>query len=74
MTSNYFELIAKLPLKGELKVEGVVVRELFINPGRVISILALVVFSGDFNGSSIPWILFGATLTQFFIIWLVQKD
>jgi YQGE family putative transporter len=74
MTSNYYSLIAKLPLRGELKVEGVVIREMFINPGRVISILVLVVFSGDFNGSSIPWILFGATLTQFFIIWLVNKE
>jgi YQGE family putative transporter len=74
MTSNYYGLISKLPLKGELKVEGVVVREMFINPGRVISILVLVLFSGDLKGGSIPWILFGAALTQFFIIWLVEKE
>lgn len=40
MTGYYYGLIAKLPLKGELKVESVVVRELFLNVGRVISIFA----------------------------------
>ncbi|MBP1993443.1 MFS transporter [Paenibacillus eucommiae] len=75
MTSHYYSLIAQLPLKGQLRVESVVVRELFINIGRVLSIGTLISLAGDLDGHIIPWILLGASLIQVMIIWLVDhKD
>ncbi|WNR43526.1 MFS transporter [Paenibacillus roseipurpureus] len=73
MTGYYYSLIAKLPLKGELKVESVVVREFFLNVGRVISIIVLILFGSDLDGGLIPWILMLASLTQFGIVWTVKN-
>lgn len=73
MTGFYYSLIARLPLKGELKVESVVVREFFLNVGRVISILVLITFGSDLDGGLIPWILLLAALTQFGLIWSIKN-
>ncbi|OAS21905.1 MFS transporter [Paenibacillus oryzisoli] len=73
MTGFYYSLIARLPLKGELKVESVVVREFFLNVGRVISILILITFGSDLDGGLIPWILLLAALTQFGLIWSIKN-
>ncbi|NOU64240.1 MFS transporter [Paenibacillus sp. LMG 31461] len=73
MTGYYYSLIARLPLKGELKVESVVVREFFLNVGRVISILVLITFGSDLDGGLIPWILLLAALTQFGLIWSIKN-
>jgi YQGE family putative transporter len=73
MTGYYYSLIPMLPLKGGLRVESVVVRELFLNVGRVISIYIFITFSGGLDGSTIPWILLGASLMQVVLIWLVEK-
>ncbi|CAN7694279.1 MFS transporter [Paenibacillus sp. LjRoot153] len=73
MTGFYYSLIARLPLKGELKVESVVVREFFLNVGRVISILVLITFGSDMDSGLIPWILLLAALTQFGLIWSIKN-
>ncbi|MDR6554481.1 MFS transporter [Paenibacillus qinlingensis] len=73
MTGFYYSLIARLPLKGELKVESVVVREFFLNVGRVISILALITFGSDLDSGLIPWILLLAAMTQFGLIWSIKN-
>lgn len=73
MTGYYYGLIAKLPLKGELKVESVVVRELFLNVGRVISIFCFISFGSDLEGGMIPWILMIAALTQFALVWSIKN-
>ncbi|OCT10686.1 MFS transporter [Paenibacillus pectinilyticus] len=73
MTGYYYSLIAELPLKGELKVESVVVREFFLNVGRVISILVLISFGSDLDGGWIPWILLMASLTQFGLVWSIKN-
>jgi YQGE family putative transporter len=72
MTGYYYGLIAHLPLKGGLRVEGVVIRELFLNTGRIISIFVLIRCSGGLDGSAIPWILLGASLLQLGLVWLVE--
>ncbi|MFC5449477.1 MFS transporter [Paenibacillus aestuarii] len=72
MTGYYYGLISKLPLKGELKVESVVIRELFLNIGRVISIYCLISFGSGMDGNWIPWILIIASLTQVALIWSVN--
>ncbi|GFZ81751.1 MFS transporter [Paenibacillus marchantiophytorum] len=73
MTGYYYGLIAKLPLKGELKVESVVVREFFLNVGRVISIICLITFGSDLDGGLIPWILMLASLTQIALVWTIKN-
>lgn len=73
MSGYYYSLIAKLPLRGELKVESVVVREFFLNVGRVISILAIILYGRDLDGGLIPWILLLASLTQFGIVWSIKN-
>ncbi|WP_223192396.1 hypothetical protein [Paenibacillus sedimenti] len=74
MTGYYYGLIGKLPLKGELKVESVVVREFFLNVGRVISIFCLISIGGELDGGWIPWILIAASLTQVALVWSVKKS
>jgi YQGE family putative transporter len=56
-----------------LKVESVVVRELFLNVGRVISIFCFITFGSDLEGGMIPWILMIAALTQFALVWSIKK-
>ncbi|WP_246294041.1 MFS transporter [Paenibacillus planticolens] len=73
MTGYYYGLIGKLPLKGELKVESVVVREIFLNIGRVISIFCFITYGRDLDGGLIPWILLIAALTQFALVWSVKN-
>ncbi|MEW9698155.1 MFS transporter [Paenibacillus sp. SI8] len=74
MTGYYYGLISTLPLKGELKVESVVVREFFLNVGRVISIGCLINFGSDLDGGSIPWILLIASLTQIALVWSIKSS
>lgn len=73
MTGYYYGLIAKLPLKGELKVESMVVRETFLNLGRIISIFCLISFGSDLDGGMIPWILMIASLTQLACVWSIKN-
>ncbi|MGO4375934.1 MFS transporter, partial [Paenibacillus sp. MCAF20] len=47
LTSYYYRLIGTLPLKGQLRVESVVMRELFLNVGRVVSITLLIWLATD---------------------------
>ncbi|MFD0692688.1 MFS transporter [Paenibacillus sp. GCM10027628] len=74
MTGYYYGLISKLPLKGELKVESVVVREFFLNVGRVISIFCLISIGSELDGGWIPWILIVASLLQVALVWSVKKE
>jgi YQGE family putative transporter len=73
MTGYYYGLISKLPLKGELRVESMVIKETFLNLGRVISILVFITCSGGLDGTTIPWILLGASLLQGALIWLIDN-
>src|SRR5690606_14387157 len=57
VTSYFYRLIGTLPLKGQLKVEAVVVREVFVNLGRIISITILVVLASDLDSIWLPIVL-----------------
>jgi YQGE family putative transporter len=74
MTGNYYGLIGKLPLKGQLRVEGVVIRELFVNVGRVTSIGIVIMFAAKLDSVLLPWILVGASLLQVLTVWMMDKD
>ncbi|UQZ86048.1 Major Facilitator Superfamily protein [Paenibacillus konkukensis] len=73
ITSFYFRLIGALPLKGQLRVESVVMRETFLNCGRVISILALILITEYSGNELLPWVLFAASITQIGIVWLLER-
>jgi len=73
LSHSYYRQISLLPLKGQLRNEAIVMRELFLNAGRVLSIAALLAFADDLESSMLPVVLFAAALTQTLIFFLVEK-
>ncbi|MFD0681528.1 MULTISPECIES: MFS transporter [unclassified Paenibacillus] len=74
MTTHYFRLISMMPLKGQLRVESVVVREIFVNCGRVIAILILIGLSRYVGEETLPWVVFGAAIVQINLVWLLRSN
>lgn len=74
ITSVYFRIIGALPLKGQLRVESVVMRETFVNVGRVISIFTLILLTKYGGNGLLPWVLFGASISQAGLVWLLQRS
>lgn len=73
LTSYYYRLIGTLPLKGQLRVESVVMRELFLNVGRVVSITLLLVLAHDMASIWLPIVLFGMAVMQYVCVLLIQE-
>lgn len=73
LTSYYYRLIGTLPLKGQLRVESVVMRELFLNAGRVISIMVLILLAKDLQSAWLPAILFGMAVLQYLLVVLIKE-
>jgi YQGE family putative transporter len=73
ITSTYFGLIGKLQPKGQFRVESVVVREIFLNIGRVLSVSILLLFAGNLQGSLLPWMLVIFSAAQFSLPLLIRK-
>lgn len=69
----HYRMISKLPLKGHLKIETSVMRQAFLNIGRVIPILIVIVTAVDLNAPWIGWVVLGATVTQLSLIWLTRE-
>jgi MFS transporter, YQGE family, putative transporter len=63
--SYYYQMIAQLPLKGELRVESLVIRELFVNSGRVISISLLIFLANDLHAILLPVVIVLSAAAQF---------
>lgn len=61
--SFMFRLIGTLPKKAGLRIESLVVREVTINIGRVMSVIALISLY-NFNPETIYFLLFGVILIQ----------
>jgi len=72
LNNAYYRQIGLLPLKGQLRNEAVVMRETFLNAGRVLSIAALLQFAGDLESARLPLVLFAAALSQLLIVFLVE--
>lgn len=72
ISSHYYRLVGRLPLKGNFRVESVVVREVFLNGGRVISISALIFLLGNVQGDRLAYILLGGALCQLFLPLLIR--
>lgn len=72
LTSYYYRLIGTLPLKGQLRVESVVMRELYLNIGRVLSISLLALFGSDLQSIWMPVILFVTATLQYLLALLIN--
>jgi len=73
LSNFYYRRIALLPLRGQLRNEAIVMREVFLNAGRVLSIVALLAFADNPESAMLPVVLFAAALTQMPIFFLVEK-
>jgi YQGE family putative transporter len=73
LSNSYYRQIALLPLKGQLRNEAVVMRETFLNAGRILSIVALLAFAGDLESAMLPVVLFAAAVVQALNFFLVEK-
>ncbi|WP_424768750.1 MFS transporter [Paenibacillus sp. sgz302251] len=73
LTSYYYRLMGTLPLKGQLRVESVVMRELFLNAGRVLSITLLVVIAKDLQSIWLPAVLFTMAMLQYFLVLCIKE-
>jgi len=73
INSYYYLLIGTLPLKGQLRNELVVMRETFMNIGRVTSVLLLLLFANDLHSHWLPIVLLFTALTQYSIYFLLAK-
>lgn len=73
INSYYYRLIGTLPLKGQLRYEAVVMRETFMNTGRILSVTLLLIFSQDLQSIWLPIVLLCAALTQYSIYYLLAK-
>lgn len=73
LQTYYFRMISELPLKGQLRNEAVVMREIFLNAGRVLSIVLLLAFAADLSSGLLPIVLLGTAGVQGVIFFLVGK-
>jgi YQGE family putative transporter len=73
MTSTYYGLIGKLQPKGQFRVESVVVREIFVNIGRVFATCLLLVFASSLEGGALAWMLCIFSIAQFSLAGLMRK-
>ncbi|GGG86096.1 MFS transporter [Paenibacillus radicis (ex Gao et al. 2016)] len=73
LNSFYFRMMSLLPLKGQLRVESVVIRELFLNTGRIISIAAMITLAKDTESAWLAIVLFGAALLQYLLLPFVRE-
>jgi YQGE family putative transporter len=73
MTNYYYHLTSKLPLKGALRVESIILREVFVNIGRVIGIGTMLIFVDQMNGPSLPIVLLVFSIIQFSLMFLNWK-
>jgi len=73
LTSYYYRIIGMLPLRGQLRQEAVVVREAFINTGRILSITVLLLFAGDLDSVWLPVVLLATALLQYGITILIKS-
>lgn len=63
-SSHYYSMVGRLPLKGNFRTESVVMRELFLNTGRIISIAVLIFLLREVEGEQLAYILLGGAVCQ----------
>ena len=73
LTYYYYRVMDGLPLKGNFRIESVVMREFFLNGGRVLSIALPLLFTSDLNSKALPIVLAATAVIQIGIVWLVKN-
>jgi len=73
LTSYYYRIMDGLPLRGSFRIESVVIREFFLNAGRVLSIAIPVFLVPDPASPVLPIVLSIMASTQLGIILLVKN-
>ncbi|CAG7599037.1 hypothetical protein PAESOLCIP111_00279 [Paenibacillus solanacearum] len=73
LTNHYYRMISELPLKGALRIESIVMRELFVNLGRITAIGLLLASASNLSGHSLGFVLLAAALCQFVVILMVDE-
>jgi YQGE family putative transporter len=71
LTSNYFGVVSRLPLHGNLRVESIILREVGLNTGRLIALTGLLFYVTDLDSRQLPSILICIAIVQFVIVRLV---
>ncbi|WP_123040838.1 MFS transporter [Cohnella candidum] len=74
LTSYYYRRMDFLPLKGHFRIESVVLREFFLNAGRVLSILSLITFASEPGSPILPIVLVATSILQFGMVLLVRHE
>lgn len=74
MTSYFYRLISSLPLKGQLKVESVVMREAFLNGGRVVAITVLIMLASDLQSKWLPVVIVSMAAAQFLLLLFIRPE
>jgi YQGE family putative transporter len=74
LQAYFFRTVDQLPLKGHLKVESIVLMEVFLNMGRVTSAFAIALLAGKLQGEILVIILILSSILQFVIIGLLRKS
>ena len=74
MTSYFYRLISTLPLKGQLKVESVVMREAFLNAGRVASIALMILLASDLQSKWIPVVIVAMAAAQYLMLLFIKSE
>jgi YQGE family putative transporter len=73
LTSYYYRIMDGLPMRGLFRIESVVLREFFLNAGRVLSIILMVVFASNLNSPALPIVLLIMAFTQLGIVLLIKN-
>jgi YQGE family putative transporter len=73
LTSYYYRIMDGLPLKGLFRIESVVIREFFLNVGRVLSIVLQIGLASNLNSPALPVVLLVMAFTQLGIVFLVRN-
>jgi MFS transporter, YQGE family, putative transporter len=72
-SAYHYRIVGRLPLKGNLRVETMVLRETAINFGRVISVMGVILLAEELTGPLLPWVVLAAALAQWAFLWLVNS-
>ncbi|WP_243735109.1 MFS transporter [Paenibacillus turpanensis] len=74
LSAYQYRIIGGLPLKGNLRIETVVLRESFLNAGRMLGTFGIILFSAEVSSVWIGIILLAAASAQLLLGWLIEKD
>lgn len=73
-SAYYYRVVGRLPLKGSLRIETIVLREISLNMGRILSILGLIMFTTELTSLWLPIVIVAASALQFLFLWVIDRE